>query len=398
MAPRPLTLLALSLTIGALGCGVSKPNEASGVDPTGGAPEVGGGLGQGTGGTGLVGPAGGAGGAGDGAAGGAGGMNVAGSGGLPGHAGVNGTGAGGAIGTAGAGGLAGATGGTVGATGGVPMNGSGGAAAGGSGPGSGGAAGPWTNGTCDVPYVIPMTTSHFEMEVGNVDGAGTVDLPCAAGSRVVVLSFDLTETELVYADTLGANWDTVLAFADSCDGTFLTSPADGVTACSDDACGTSQSQAVALLGYGRHYLYLGGPRGKSGVATLHFQHASVGSGPLAALPPGSGTAYGTTQGRGAVNLCQASGAENSYWWKSCPFYAGGTLSASTCNLGTRFDTVLTLQMPGASVVSCADDDPSCGVQSKMSATIPAGAGLYVLTLDGTAGRDQGPYTLTFTRP
>jgi len=34
----------------------------------------------------------------------------------------------------------------------------------------------------------------------------------------------------------------------------------------------------------------------------------------------------------------------------------------------------------------------------MSATIPAGAGIYVLTVDGTAGRDVGNYTLAFTRP
>src|SRR3569623_1218825 len=229
-------------------------------------------------------------------------------------------------------------------------------------------------------------------------GAGTVNLPCATSSRVVVLSFDLFETELVYAATLGASWNTVLSFADACDGTFTTLPADGTSACSDDACGTSQSQAVAVLGYGRHYLYVGGPGGAQGVATLHFQHAAVGSGPLAMLPPGTGTAYGTTQGRGAVNLCQASGAEDSFWWKTCPVYTGGMLSASTCNAGTRFDTVLSLQIPATSVVTCADDDPSCGVIFKLAAAIPAGAGLYVLTLDGTAGRDQGPYTLTFTRP
>jgi len=415
MARRPTRLLVLPLLIGAVGCGIAKPDDTTGVDPAGGDPDVGGGLGHGTGGSGSVGgtgsggaATGGAGSAAGGTAGGpTGGVQGSGLGGEAGGASSGGasmTGAGGSLGNGGiSGGGAGSAPGTGGrATGGANSQASGGAPAtggtpaAGGGTGSGGAA--WTSGTCDVPYPIPTDVSHFELDVSNVDGAGTVNLPCAASSRVVVLSFDLVQTELVYADTLGATWNTVLAFADSCDGTWNTLAADGTSACSDDACGTAQSQAVALLGYGRHYLYVGGPRAAQGVATVHFQHAPVGSGPLTMFPPGTGTAYGTTQGRGAVNLCQASGAENSYWWKTCPVYAGGTLSASTCNAGTRFDTVLTLQLPGSSVVSCADDDPSCGVQSKISAAIPAGAGIFVLTVDGTAGSDQGPYTLNFTRP
>ena len=401
MAPRPTRLLALSLLVGAFGCGIAKPEETTGVDPAGGQPDLGGGLGQATGGMGSVG-AGGSGGVpfggnGGGASngghpggGGTGGTIVTGSGGIPGSGSSGGTGAGSTPGTGGGG-----RAGTTGSSGGSP-------ASGGT-PGTGGVTGSggsvWTNGTCDQPYAaIPTDVSHFEIDVSNVDGAGTVGLPCASPSTVVVLSFDLLQNELVYADTLGASWDTVLAFADACDGTWSTLQAGGTTACNDNACGTSQSQAVALLGYGRHYLYVGGSGSAHGVATVHFQHAPVGAGPLTQFPPGTGTAYGTTQGRGAVNQCTASGADNSYWWQSCPFYAGGTLSASTCNAGTSFDTVLTLQLPGTSVVSCADDDPSCGVQSKMSATIPAGAGLYVLTVDGTAGSDQGPYTLTFTRP
>jgi hypothetical protein len=45
------------------------------------------------------------------------------------------------------------------------------------------------------------------------------------------------------------------------------------------------------------------------------------------------------------------------------------MTASTCT-GTTFDTVLSLQVPSMGVASCADDDPTCGVQSKMAATLP----------------------------
>jgi len=348
---------------------------------------------------------------GSGGANGSGGTNgsggASGSGGTNGSGGVNGTGSGtGAAGgnVSGSGGNGAAATGGVGpsatggapATGGVSPAGSGGDGGGlTGGTGTGGAT--WVSGTCDLPYMIATDVSHVEVDVGTLAGVDTVDLPCATSAKVAVLSFDLMQTELVYADTFGASWDTVLAFADSCDGAFSTLPAAGTSACSDNACGTSQSQAVALLGYGQHFLYVGGAQGSRGVATVHFRHAPVGSGPLVMLPPGAGSTPGTTQGRGAVNMCQASGADNSYWWQSCPSYAGGAMSASTCT-GTSFDTVLSLQIPGSGVASCADDDPSCGVQSKMSATIPSGAGIYVLTVDGTAGSDAGNYTLKYTRP
>ena len=473
MAPRPTRLIALSLLVGCLGCGISKPEGASGIDPAGGASGAGEGEGStngavtggagnsgsggepssASGGSGVAGASGtGSGGqAGTGPGGGgtgSGGASTGGSAGQTGSGGENGTGggigtgggpgSGGGIGTGSGGGMgsggrmgsggngAGSAGSTGTGTGGGNPTGSGGkgtTATGGVGPvatggiaatggvspvGSGGAGGDlsggtgsggatWVNGSCDLPYMLATDTSHVEVDIGTLERVDTVNLPCATSAKVVVLSFNLMQTELVYADTFGASWDTVLAFADSCDGTFSTLPVTGANACSDNACGTSQSQAVALLGYGQHFLYVGGVSGTRGVATVHFRHAPVGNGPLVMLPPGTGSTQGTTQGRGAVNMCQASGADNSYWWQSCPSYPGGAMTASTCS-GTSFDTVLSLQIPGSGVSSCADDDPSCGVQSKMSATIPAGAGIYVLTVDGTAGRDAGNYTLAFTRP
>jgi hypothetical protein len=261
--------------------------------------------------------------------------------------------------------------------------------------GSGGA--PALNGTCDTPYLIPTDVTHTDVIVSNAGRPHSFDLPCAVTSGVVVLSFILTQPELVYADTFGASWNTVVAFADQCDGTWQTLPAVGTSACSDDACGSAQSQAVALLDYGLHYLFVAGVRGESGQVTVHFQHAQVGSGPLAVLGAGAGSLHGTTQGRGAVSLCQSSAPENSYWWSTCPAYPGGSMAASTCT-GTTFDTVLSLQVPSTGALTCADDDPACGVQSKLGATLSAGAGLYVLTVDGTTGRDLGSYTLTYNRP
>ncbi|HEY4184943.1 MAG TPA: hypothetical protein VGP07_07735, partial [Polyangia bacterium] len=100
---------------------------------------------------------------------------------------------------------------------------------------------------------------------------------------------------------------------------------------------------------------------------------------------------------GTMNLCQASAPEDSFWWATCPSFAGGPFSASTCG-GATFDTVLSLQVPRSDVLSCADDAASCGVQSIINTSLAAGAGIQVLTMDGAAGSNSGPYTISYTRP
>ena len=201
----------------------------------------------------------------------------------------------------------------------------------------------------------------------------------------------------MYADTFGAAFNTAPFFGDAFDASSGPPASAGTVSCSDDACGSQQSQATAVLDYGLHYLVVSGVGGAGGPVTVHFQHAQLGNGPVRNLAAGSGTVSGTTGGVGAMHMCQASGAEDSYWWATCPSFAGGPFSASTCN-GATFDTILSLQVPRTNAQSCADDDPSCGVQSTINTSLAAGAGVQVLTIDGTAGSDSGPYTITYTRP
>jgi hypothetical protein len=253
------------------------------------------------------------------------------------------------------------------------------------------------DGSCEAPIPIPTDSSQTDITVDTTGRAHITDVPCATTGSTVVLSFVLTQPELVYADTFGASWNTVLAFGDYCDGASGVLPATGTSTCNNDACGTSQSQAIALMGYGRHYLFVTGPPNQSGQVTVHFQHALAGTGPLTPLPAGIGTLQGTTSGTGGVSLCEASAPENSYWWSSCSTYQGGVLAASTCT-GTTFDTVLSLQVPRAGTLNCSDDEPTCGVWSKMSVVIPKGAGIVVLTVDGGTGSAKGAYTLTYQRP
>ena len=169
--------------------------------------------------------------------------------------------------------------------------------------------------------------------------------------------------------------------------------------CSDDACGTSQSQIVALLDPGSYFIIVSGANGESGEVTLHFQHAQIGNGPLAALPAGTGSLTGTTSGKGKmVDVCEAPGPENSYWWLSCPDYAGGGFAASTCT-GTSFDTMLALQIPRTNAITCVDNTEPCGTRSSMSTTIPPGAGLNLMSVAGGGSIFAlGSYQVTYTRP
>jgi hypothetical protein len=91
------------------------------------------------------------------------------------------------------------------------------------------------------------------------------------------------------------------------------------------------------------------------------------------------------------------GRADTYWWTTCPDYAGGAFSASTCT-GTSFDTVLSLQVPRTDALSCVNDTEACGRQSLLRTTVPPGAGLNVLSLGGGAAVAAGPYVLTYTRP
>ena len=252
---------------------------------------------------------------------------------------------------------------------------------------------------CGTPIQIPTySAAQVDLTVSTAGASHLFDLPCGEGGPQVVLSFDVNQHELVYIDTFGATWNTMLALSTTCPIGGAETPAEGMVSCSDDACNTSQSQVVGHLTAGTYYIILGGANGESGEVTLHFQHAQAGNGPLPLLPAGTGTVTGATvDDMGAVDICEGPGNDNSYWWLTCPDYAGGTITASTCT-GTIFDSVLILQIPRTNMVTCNDDYEPCGSKSSISSIIPPGAGINVLTIDGGSVRSFGTYQITYTRP
>lgn len=253
-------------------------------------------------------------------------------------------------------------------------------------------------GTCANPIPIPLQAMHTDVRVTNVGADHLFEFPCGHNGADIVYSFSVEDSELVYADTFGASWDTILLFSDTCppDGN-AGDITHGFAGCSDDACTTPQSQALALLAYGRHYLILSGGHGESGDATLHLDRTAVGGGTLLPMPAGTGSLVGVTSGQGTSALCEAGGPEDTYWWTTCPDFAGGDFLASTCG-GASYDTVLALQVPRSGAVVCNDDDNACGRQSTVTVALPPGAGLQSLLVDGQVGTSAGAYALAYTRP
>ncbi len=251
-------------------------------------------------------------------------------------------------------------------------------------------------GTCAAPIEIPYTT-HIELTADTTDAEHLVDFPCAANGADIVFKVRSDGDELVYADTFGTTWNTALFFSKTCPLPGLP-PGEGTAACNDDACGTSQSQAFAILPYGYHYLIVSGVNGESGPLKLRYERAPLGNGVPAILLPGDSAVVGATSGTDTTRTCEMTGPKNSYWWVTCPTDLGGPFIASTC-FGAEWDAALILQVPRLEdSPSCADDDQSCGVQATLAATIPPGAGLAVLTVTGNLMRSYGPYTLTYSRP
>ena len=249
---------------------------------------------------------------------------------------------------------------------------------------------PPANDTRTGATVISLAAGNAQNLMANTtsarhDTAGTC--ACTSAGNDVFYRFTLTVPEIVYADTIGATWDTALFLQDS-GGNNLTPGGTGQVTCNDDlssaglctVAGATTSQVLARLNPGTYYLVLSGCG--AGMATIHFQHLPAGNGPTARITPTGSvqTVTGTTSGTGQLtSTCCSGGPENSYWWVTCPGAAATTFYASSCSATTganlaAYDVEISqnsaLRSTGISV--CNDDTGYvCGAGASMSSTIGA---------------------------
>ena len=205
------------------------------------------------------------------------------------------------------------------------------------------------------------------------------------GGTDVWYSFTLAQNELVYVDTFGAGFDTRVGLVNAC---------GAAATCNDNACTLSQSQVIAVLPAGTHYIVVGGLTQQA--FNLHVQHIPV-PGPVNGTLANSFSAAGNNAGAPtfAFSCGGGSAAEtNSWYWLSCPSSPAGSMSANTCS--ASWDTELMFTNGDGSAGACNDD--SCGLESSISGTVPAGAGLHVVQIRGYSTGETGAYTISGTHP
>jgi hypothetical protein len=281
-----------------------------------------------------------------------------------------------------------------------------------------------TNDACSGATVIDLTAGRQRWLSGDTSTALHDLAPSCLSttSPDLFYTFTLTQRELVYADTFGdamhpaPTYDTVLFFASSCTASMPATAPTGMNYCNDDASGLgsectsngNRSQVAAVLEPGTYYLVLSGFGGQSGTAWINFQHLPLGNLPPRFVGPMSTTASytfsGTTSGTGVLApaaMCSASGPEVTFWWRHCSSFTRYNLTASTCNMGSNFDTVLYYRNAYNPTDVCNDDLGSgCRVSGTLS-TIYTGvfsgmAGIHAVTVDGYATGSMGNYVLTLT--
>jgi hypothetical protein len=218
---------------------------------------------------------------------------------------------------------------------------------------------------------------------------------CANG-RDLFYTFTLTAEEIVYADTFGSAFDTALFLQNAMGTTLTTANLAGGSVCSDDSCGTVQSQVVARLAAGTYYLVLSGCA--QGQATIRFQHLPVG-GTARQLTATAGVTQSfssTLTGTSAVSgTCCSNGPEHTYWAVTCPSFAATTLTASTCDDDRTNTTLDQRSATRPTVASCGET--GCNLQARSAFAIPAGAGLHTLYVDScSTSQGTGDYILHAT--
>ncbi len=260
----------------------------------------------------------------------------------------------------------------------------------------------------EVPAIPPPnddcpTAATIVLEVGRavIVNATTVDATpspggCGPGPDVWY-TFSLGAWELVHVNTYGSPFDTTL-------GLGRAGCSSGIGWCSDDACGTQQSEFTMNLPPGTYWIAVGsGATAASGEFKLTIEHLPSGSSGMATMlgSPGTVTATGWTAGASSVTGSCGGALAPEYlsYWTQCPRDPGGLFRATTCLPETAFDTVVYLRDASGVDIACNDNDPTCALPSAstITAAIPPGPGLFGVYVDG-AGTSAGGFGLITTLP
>jgi len=210
---------------------------------------------------------------------------------------------------------------------------------------------------------------------------------CGNG-KDVYFKLNLAAPEVIYLDTFGSAANASLIIRPG----TCTAFTGAATACVADSCNGTQVQGAWNLAAGNYCVIMDHPGTATGVQMLKVTRGSRAGDKQIST---TGTVMGDTCADDNSNDASSCGCEpgedHHYFFTVCPATTV-TARLNTCG-GASYDTVLQIRRSNNFSLACEDDDPACGGQSDISATLNM-SGLYWAIVDGCT--DCGPYTMTYT--
>jgi hypothetical protein len=246
-----------------------------------------------------------------------------------------------------------------------------------------------------------LDISHGGAFIGDISEARNDHDPtsgsCGAlGGRDVFFEFTLPSPEVVYLQTFGSQFDTVLrVFSGSC------TESGALLQCVDDACSQLAAFVALELGIGQYCVVLDqfSELSSSGSYILEFvrtvrtgEFIGLANTTLAGSLAGS-TANGSNQ---STPSCGAAGdaPDSGYYFLTCPELTY-TVGASTCDRA-NWDTILSLRSGGIDFEDVACNDDGCTTsQSSLSGVRLNGPNIHWLVVDGSQGA-SGEFVLDYS--
>jgi hypothetical protein len=217
------------------------------------------------------------------------------------------------------------------------------------------------------------------------------------GGRDVFYKVHLTADETYYIDTFGSDFDTVIRVFD---GACTGGQAPSGTHCRDNAllCNQSkQSQGVFDMVAGDNCIVVDQQSSAETTGSLHMR---VERGHRTGSPVARGTQMltgdTTNSADQSTGTCAAAGKDDGYYFTACPGETL-TLTATTCNAATLWNTALYLRGP-LGQMACNNDDAACvgnAGGSTFTRTVTDNHLFYLIIDSGIAGA-VGPYELDTT--
>jgi hypothetical protein len=250
---------------------------------------------------------------------------------------------------------------------------------------------PCTDGACPPPNdecsgATPIVLVDGATALnGDLSGATPSPFSCL-GNPDIYFRFDLAARSVLFVN---ASTNSVTLFS-ACGGAPIAG-CSGIGMC----LGGDIASFLTVLDPGTYYLLVDKDPGSLGYAAEVYSIPIAGA-PRAVLGPGPQTLTGTTMpGTDTTTTC-GHGDDDVYIIAACTNFMGGPVDADTC-AATTFDTQLELDSGSGAATQCGMGD-ACSAQSRLSAWLPAGPGLWALRVGGATATDSGDYSLNVTLP